>query len=183
MSTITKGDALDRIGRALFAGAWVSGVTREEFEANQRYKLAMTRAPEPLPVDGSIEEVSHAKMRRYDEQQHQAHRWLENHGFNCTENDFDRKAFEAAFTHAFPVQQTSSGQVKLRRRPGTRGPSQGTSPFAEGDRKLFPALKGLIRKGLNITAASRSLAGKLAGGGTPESKAKRLAKRYIDETD
>jgi hypothetical protein len=65
-----------------------------------------------------------------------------------------------------------------------KGPEPGTvDRYSELDRKLYPELEQLAKKCGSVTAAARQLAeqGKVAGTGTSteESRARRLAKRYL----
>jgi hypothetical protein len=71
-----------------------------------------------------------------------------------------------------------------------RGPKKGAiNRYAVADRALYPELEALMKQGgpdgtkLSATAASSKLAeaGKLAGGGTNESKARRLRGIYTDD--
>lgn len=62
-----------------------------------------------------------------------------------------------------------------------RGPQPGTSGYADKDRKHFPAMKRLVKRGKTITAAAKELAPKLQGGGTEPSKAARLANLFRKE--
>ena len=65
-----------------------------------------------------------------------------------------------------------------------RGPKPGTvDRFGEDDRKCYPELKGLIKIKGSVAAAARELAdvGKVAGTGTQENRARRLAARYRRE--
>lgn len=68
---------------------------------------------------------------------------------------------------------------------GPRGPQHGTTGYAALDRKLFPQLKAMVKKGDARAAygAAKKLAfdGKIAGKGTHENRAKRLATRYLRE--
>jgi hypothetical protein len=68
--------------------------------------------------------------------------------------------------------------VGPKRRPG---PAKGASRYARADRKQFPEMRELIDGGLSPHGAALKLGAKLAGGGTLESRAKRLATRYIKE--
>jgi hypothetical protein len=64
-----------------------------------------------------------------------------------------------------------------------KGPTPGKlNRYGESDRALFPELKRLMREGhMSATAAARQLAeeGKVAGIGSDESRAHRLAGRYL----
>jgi hypothetical protein len=72
---------------------------------------------------------------------------------------------------------------KPRRR---KGPEPGTlDRFGELDRSLYHDLRRLMcEERISVTAAARRLAeeDKVAGIGTPESRARRLAKRYSDDS-
>jgi hypothetical protein len=72
----------------------------------------------------------------------------------------------------------------LGRRP--RGPRTGTvARYAEADRKLFPELARLMSERMtSATEAAHVLAadGKIAGSGTADSRARRLAKAYLAKT-
>jgi hypothetical protein len=63
---------------------------------------------------------------------------------------------------------------------GSRGPARGAvARYDEDDRKLFPEIEQLVgQKHMSVSAAALTLADKLQGGGTPKSKAKRLASLY-----
>jgi hypothetical protein len=71
---------------------------------------------------------------------------------------------------------------RLRR---TRGPQRGTvDRFGKADRSLFPEMKRLMdedHKSAYAAALELALAGNVKGAGTPESQAKRLAKRFLNE--
>jgi hypothetical protein len=73
--------------------------------------------------------------------------------------------------------------LPLRRR---KGPAPGTvDRYGASDRALYPKLKRLMRKqSMSATAAARQLAddGKVAGVGSPESRARRLATRYLADS-
>lgn len=56
----------------------------------------------------------------------------------------------------------------------------------ESDRKLYPEVERLMRdEHKSATAAARQLAeaGQVVGAGTEESRARRLAKRYLDDLE
>jgi hypothetical protein len=57
--------------------------------------------------------------------------------------------------------------------------------FGALDRALYSELERLMREEhMSATAAARQLAdeGKVEGGGTPESKARRLSRRYLTDS-
>jgi hypothetical protein len=60
-----------------------------------------------------------------------------------------------------------------------KGPAPGTvDRFGESDRALFPEIERIMREGhetVHAAALELASAGKIQGGGTPESRAKRLA--------
>jgi len=64
-----------------------------------------------------------------------------------------------------------------------RGPTRNKSSYASADRKVFPQIKKLISLGKARSAYGAALElayeDKLAGGGTKESKARRVARRYL----
>ena len=64
-----------------------------------------------------------------------------------------------------------------------KGPEPGTVGYGRSDRALFKKLERLIPKHGSASAAARKLVddGVVEGGGTPESKAHRIARRYIAE--
>jgi hypothetical protein len=64
-----------------------------------------------------------------------------------------------------------------------RGPEYGTTGYQALDRKAFPRMKRLIKEGKARSAygAALKLTNELAGDGTPESKAKRVATLYHKE--
>jgi hypothetical protein len=68
---------------------------------------------------------------------------------------------------------------------GRRGPQQGTTGYRDYDRKLFPRIKRLIDSGAARSAYGAALQlvreMKIEGGGTDESRAKRLSQRYRKE--
>ena len=69
-------------------------------------------------------------------------------------------------------------------RKSRRGPAPGTvDRYGQSDRALFPKIYELIKAGGSVTSAARVLAqqGKVAGTGTIDSKAKRLAALYLAE--
>jgi len=68
-------------------------------------------------------------------------------------------------------------QAKLKTQ---RGPAPGTTGFASQDRKLFPKMQKKIDNGeaRSPHSAAMQLIGEIAGGGSPESKAKRVSARY-----
>jgi hypothetical protein len=66
-----------------------------------------------------------------------------------------------------------------------KGPAPGTvDRYGAADRALYSELKRLMREGRSATAAARQLAddGKVAGVGSPESRTRRLANRYLAES-
>jgi hypothetical protein len=67
--------------------------------------------------------------------------------------------------------------------PRRRGPRQHTTGYETSDRKLFPRIKELISSGKARSphSAALMLSDDIAGGGTSESKAKRLSARYRKE--
>jgi hypothetical protein len=67
---------------------------------------------------------------------------------------------------------------------GRRGPMRGSTGFQASDRKLFPLISSLIESGAARSPNSAALkidAKKIAGPGTPENKARRLAALYRKE--
>ena len=70
--------------------------------------------------------------------------------------------------------------------PRRRGPTPGTvDRYGQSDRALYDDMRRLMsEEQISATAAARQLAekGKIKGGGTPESLARRLAGRYRAET-
>jgi hypothetical protein len=74
---------------------------------------------------------------------------------------------------------------KTKNRTRRRGPKPGeVKRYASADRKLFPAIRRLMRKEqLSLTAATQRLAEnrRVAGEGTPASRAKRLSKLFTAE--
>jgi hypothetical protein len=72
---------------------------------------------------------------------------------------------------------------KPQQRRGSRGPAPGTvDRYAKGDRKLFPAMKRLIKDGKKtVTAAAKELVHELEGIGSDDSKIARLANRFRKE--
>jgi len=65
-----------------------------------------------------------------------------------------------------------------------KGPAAGSvRRFDKKDRALFPKITKLMQKGMTLTAATQKLAnqGKVAGVGTPQSRAKRLTGLYRQE--
>ena len=85
-----------------------------------------------------------------------------------------------------PQRQTvAEARPSHRRR---KGPVPGTvSRYREADHKLYPELEQLAvpEKRGSISAAARHLAeeGKVAGAGTAESRARRLATRYLRDIE
>jgi hypothetical protein len=74
-------------------------------------------------------------------------------------------------------------RLENRQKP-RRGPEPGTvDRFGDSDRALFSELEALMAGEMSRSAAALQLAdqGKVAGTGTPESRAKRLADRYRRE--
>jgi hypothetical protein len=63
---------------------------------------------------------------------------------------------------------------------GRRGPTQDTTGYKAADRKFFPSISRMLKSGDARSAygAALKLADKLAGTGTPESKAIRVSKQY-----
>jgi hypothetical protein len=76
-----------------------------------------------------------------------------------------------------PLPQTDDHHPKSRRRPGRQ---KGEGSFATVDLPLLEAMKALISSGEAASAeeAARQIAHKAHGGGTLESKAERLARRF-----
>jgi hypothetical protein len=70
-------------------------------------------------------------------------------------------------------------------RRSRKGPAPGTvDRFGESDRALFPEIERIMREGrksVHAAALEVASAGKVQGGGTPESRAKRLAKGFRKE--
>ena len=70
--------------------------------------------------------------------------------------------------------------------PRRKGPAPGSvDRYSESDRALYPDLKRLMQKQkLSTTAAARQLANdnKVAGIGSLESRARRLARRYLADS-
>jgi hypothetical protein len=77
-----------------------------------------------------------------------------------------------------PVSTRTAGQAR-------KGPTPGAvDRFGESDRALFPEIERIMReshKSVHAAALEVASAGKVQGGGTPESLAKRLAKRFRRE--
>jgi hypothetical protein len=73
------------------------------------------------------------------------------------------------------------------KKPGKRGPKPGAiDRYGEADRALFPEMTGLMKEEhLTRLQAAKRLAndGKVAGIGTPYSRARRLAESYRDEVE
>jgi hypothetical protein len=67
-----------------------------------------------------------------------------------------------------------------------KGPAPGTvDRYGPSDRKLYPELERIMReRQKSATAAARQLVedGYVTGVGAPESRARRLAKRYLDDS-
>jgi hypothetical protein len=75
------------------------------------------------------------------------------------------------------------GRPKQDRPRGSRGPQKGTlNRYSDADRALFSEMEQLIRKQRSVHAAALHLAleGNVAGTGTLDSRARRLAKAYRD---
>jgi hypothetical protein len=76
-------------------------------------------------------------------------------------------------------------QASRRKRRRRRGPVPGSAGYSEADAALFPEMESLVRShgGMSPSAAALELvlANKVAGGGSPASKAKRLAARFLKE--
>ena len=76
------------------------------------------------------------------------------------------------------------GDLFSRRKPKPTqkqrpGPKKGVvTQLTKSDREHFPTLRKLMATGMAITTAARSLGEKLAGGGNPDSKARRLVRRF-----
>lgn len=88
--------------------------------------------------------------------------------------------FAAGATAVDPAAATPQPQVESHRKQ-RRGPRPGSvDRFGDRDRALFPELQALVADGRSVTAATVQLADqcKIAGIGSPVSRAKRLAKRY-----
>jgi hypothetical protein len=68
-----------------------------------------------------------------------------------------------------------------QQKPRPPGPSKGSSRYAAGDRKFFPRMRKLIAKGESVSAAALVYGDNLKGGGTSQSKARRLAKLFSKE--
>jgi hypothetical protein len=65
-----------------------------------------------------------------------------------------------------------------------KGPAPGTVGFRDADRALYPEMERItLEQHIGATKAARKLVedGKVAGGGTPESKGHRLACRFLKE--
>jgi hypothetical protein len=77
--------------------------------------------------------------------------------------------------------RTPADQALLTR---GRGPRRGhIDRFAAGDRRLFSGMQALIAEGRSTIQAARELAeaGKVDGAGNADSRARRLARRYLRE--
>jgi hypothetical protein len=71
--------------------------------------------------------------------------------------------------------------LETKGRRGRRGPARGSiSRYGEADRKLFPEIEKLEGAGQTVNAITKAMAAekRVEGSGTPDSKAKRLAKAY-----
>jgi len=81
--------------------------------------------------------------------------------------------------------RTADFERWLRKASNQRGPQLGTTGFQAKDRKVLPSMLRLIADGKARSAFGAALVlarrEELAGGGTPVSKAKRVAKLYLKE--
>jgi hypothetical protein len=100
-------------------------------------------------------------------------RWLAKHHLPNSPPRFEPKPSMSA-----PVSTRTAGQAR-------KGPTPGAvDRFGESDRALFPEIERIMReshKSVHAAALEVASAGKVQGGGTPESLAKRLAKRFRRE--
>jgi hypothetical protein len=86
----------------------------------------------------------------------------------------------------FDLRPSATPSRPENRQKPRRGPKPGTvDRYRDSDRALFPELEALMAERMSLTAAASQLAGqgKVAGTGTPASRAKRLAHRYRRERD
>ena len=83
------------------------------------------------------------------------------------------------------IQQFSDWLRSAHKRP--RGPRRGQTGYAEADQKLFAEMRRLINQTNARSASAAALElveqGKVAGAGSPQSKVKRLANRYLKNPD
>jgi hypothetical protein len=79
------------------------------------------------------------------------------------------------------TQHNARPKAKQNRRNRQRGPKRDSVGYSPSDQKLYPEIERLIPKHGSARAAALILVdeGKVAGRGSPESKAKRLAGRYL----
>lgn len=61
-----------------------------------------------------------------------------------------------------------------------RGRPTGSGSYEDLDRDLVEEMRDMIRQGSTITGAAEAIAHRAAGGGTQDSRAKRLARRYSE---
>jgi hypothetical protein len=92
-------------------------------------------------------------------------------------------------THAVPALESgeplskNEGHTAPKRSPRPHGPAPGSvDRYGKADRALYPKIERIISKEhKSVHAACQSLASKIKGTGTPESKAQRVAKRFRKE--
>jgi hypothetical protein len=80
-----------------------------------------------------------------------------------------------------PGAASQAPQRPLRPPPRRRGPKPGTSRYLAADRVLLADLRTLVAMGFSATRATRQLAYKIPGRGSPDSRAMRLYRRFIEE--
>jgi hypothetical protein len=104
--------------------------------------------------------------------------------YNAVDRGNDPNSFQKFLKHI--IVRTSDFKRWLNKTASSRrGPQTGITGLAASDRKLYPKIKILLKNGdatSPFNAAKKLvLAGKVAGGGSDDSKAKRLATRYLRE--
>jgi hypothetical protein len=117
-------------------------------------------------------------------------RWLAKHRMQPRPERFEPKSPTSPPTTQPSVTQVRNTvtlpvivhPVSAPPRKGRYGPEPGTlRRYAADDRRLFPELKSIMnkeRKSLSAAALDLAQAGRIAGIGTPQSRAKRLAALY-----
>ena len=95
-------------------------------------------------------------------------------------NDVQALELKLSADGTVPQSTMSKGSASTKAK---RGPKKGEARYGDSDRKLFPELELIMRENnLRPNGAAPILVHKIVGSGTPESKARRLAKFYIAET-
>jgi hypothetical protein len=133
-------------------------------------------------------------MTTFDKSGHQETFWLaidrdlapQEQWFSAGECDYTDVVVESQGSRFFPIVPRLEPEIEIsaaRALPNQR-PFNGAD-YRAADESLIPAMREMIRNGKATSAedAARALVDKIPGNGKPESKIKRLAKRYRENAN